>query len=73
MRDEAPESPGLDVKTRKLCAQAVVQVAPEATALLLTRGDQPLAGVLQIGGEPHGVHGHLSLSGEILKQAAVGI
>jgi hypothetical protein len=66
-------APALDVKTRKLCAQAVVQVAPEAPPLLLTRTYQPLAGVLQIGGEPNGVHGHLSLSGEILKQAAVGI
>ena len=29
--DEAPEGASLDVQARKLCSQAVVQVAPEAS------------------------------------------
>jgi hypothetical protein len=29
--------------------------------------------VLQVGGEPHGMDGNLSLSGEVFEQAEVGI
>jgi len=56
-----------------LCAQIVVQVTPGAPPLLLSRGDQALARVLQVGGGPHDVHSDLCLAGKILKQAKVGI
>jgi hypothetical protein len=66
VRDEATETPGLDVQPGQLCAQTVVQVTPQTPPLFLSGGDQALARVLQVGGQPHGVHGDLSLAGEIL-------
>ena len=65
--------PAWTFKPGQLRAQAVVQVAAQAPALLLPRRDQPLARALQVGGQPDGVHGHLSLAGEVLEQASVGI
>jgi hypothetical protein len=56
-----------------LCAETVVQVAPETAPLLLPGCNQTFAGALQFGGQPHGMHSHFSLSCEIFKQAPVGI
>lgn len=53
-------------------AQAVVQVAPQPTPLLLPGADQPLAGALQVGGQTDGVDRHPDLAGEVLQQLAVG-
>ena len=56
-----------------------MEVTPQTAALLLTRGDQPLAGLLQIGGKAehvgallHGMHGHAGLPGEIIQQPQLG-
>jgi hypothetical protein len=49
-----------------------VEVAPEASPLLLAGADQPLARLLEVICEPDGVGSYLRLAGEILKQAPVG-
>jgi hypothetical protein len=71
--DEAPEGASLDVQSGQLCAQTVVQVTPEASPLLLPGCYQAFARALEVGSEPDGVHSDLSLAGEILQQAPVGI
>ena len=48
-----------------------MEVAPERAALLLARGHDALAGALQVGREPHGVHGLARVLGEIGQDAAV--
>ena len=53
-------------------AEAVVQVAAQPAALLLAGGDQPLAGALQVGGQPHGGDGDAGLAGQVVEQPAVG-
>ena len=58
-----------DARQRR--ADAVVQVAPERAALLLARGHDALAGALQVGREPHGVHGLARVLGEVGEHAAV--
>ena len=52
---------------------AIVQVAPQAPPLLLTRCDQSFAGVLEVGGERDGVHGYLGLTGQVLQKLPVDI
>jgi hypothetical protein len=46
-----------------LRAEAVVQIAPEASPLLLPGRHEPFARALQVGGESHGMHRYLGLSG----------
>ena len=59
-------------QARERGAKAVVQIPPQAPPLFLSGRDEPLAGALQVGRQPHGVHGDLGLPGEVLKQPAVG-
>ena len=48
-----------------------MQVSAQATPLLLTSRDKSLPGVLQIRGEPDGMHGHLDLAGQVFEQALI--
>ena len=59
-------------QARERGAKAVVQISPQAPPLLLPAGHELLAGALQVGRQPHGVHGDLGLPGEVLKEHAVG-
>ena len=72
LRDERAQDPGLHGQPGQLGAEAVVQVAAQPTALLLAGGDQPLAGALQVGGQPHGRDGDAGLPGEVGEQPPVG-
>ena len=71
-RDLGTQNSCLDCQGGELGAKAIVQVAAQATALLLTGGDQALAGALQVGGEADGMGGDACLPGKIGQQAAVG-
>ena len=51
--------------------EPVVEVAAQAAALLLARGDQPLARALEIGGETDGMRRRADLAGEVPQQAPV--
>ena len=50
--DQAAQHAGLHGQPGQLRAEPVVQVAAQPPPLLLAGGDQPLAGALQVGGEP---------------------
>jgi hypothetical protein len=52
--------------------QTVVQVTPQAPALLLPRRDQPFPGLLQVGGQTHGVGRHAELAGDAVEQLPFG-
>ena len=68
-----PVAGGLDLERerRELRTEAVVQVAPQASPLLLARRDQPLARTLQVGGQAHGMGRDAGLVGEVVEQAPV--
>ena len=52
-------------------AEPVVQVAAQAAALLLARGDEPLARALDLDGERDGAGGGARAAGEVLEQPPV--
>lgn len=62
----------LERKATEHRTEAVVQVAPQATALLLPGGDQALSRALKLRREVYGVGGGSGLPGEIFEQVAVG-
>jgi len=55
----------------QLRAQAIVKVAPKPPTLFLARRDEPRPGVLQVSGQPHGVHRNPGLACQILEQTPV--
>ena len=50
----------------------VVQIAAQPAALLFPRGNQPLARVLEVGGQLDGVRGHTRLLGQDAEQPPIG-
>jgi hypothetical protein len=76
--DEVSRGFGHHRQAGELRPEAIVQVAPEAAALLLTGRHQPLARALEVGREPQGlvgeadgVGGHTDLVREVLEQPPV--
>ena len=52
--------------------QPVVEVATDPAAFLLPSRDQPLPGVLEVGGQTHGVHRDAGLHREVVQEPLIG-
>ncbi len=65
-----PVTRGLQFKRQggELRPKPVMQIATQSAALLFTRRDQPLARVLEVGGETDGVCGDPCLASQIVEQ-----
>ncbi len=59
--------------TGELWSQAVVQITPEATALILARGNHSAMGGLKPAGKQHGLYCWARLQGDAFEQPAVGM